>query len=207
MVSKSSAAAAILKSDDAQGIVEAVVNTTGGDPDRQGDVVVPGAWRKAIAALSQKAPKVVWSHQNGLTSDKFTLAGKVIGLRELMPGSPELPPDIFSAGRGALVAKMQFNRDTADGREAFSNVAGGFIDEWSCTFMPDDASYNKAYGYNEIRSAFPLIEVSPVLMGASVGTATLAVKSAELTLSQEAALNARKGDDLLLFAAALAVVR
>lgn len=181
---RKSVTSAVIKSDDAQGVVEAVVGTTGGDPDRQGDVVLPGAWRKAVASVAQKAPKVVWHHENGITSDKFTLAGKVTGLRELLPGDPSLPESIQSAGRGALVAKMQFNLSTQVGREVYSNVAGGFTDEWSVGFLPEDAAYNKDRGYNEIKSAYPLLEVSPVLMGASVGTATLSAKAAETPTSQ-----------------------
>lgn len=176
---RKSVTSAILKSDDAKGVVEAIVNTTGGEADRQGDVVMPGAWRKAIAYLSQKSPKVVWHHENGVTSDRLTVAGKITGLRELLPGDPSLPEAILAAGRGALVAQMQFNLSTQVGREVYSNVAGGFTDEWSVGFLPEDAGYNKQRGYNEIKSAFPLLEVSPVLMGASVGTATLSAKSAD----------------------------
>ena len=180
VLTRKSFTSVVLKADDATGVVEAIVNTTGGEPDRQGDIVMPGAWRKAIAHLNQKAPKVVWHHENGVTSDRFTVAGKVVGLREALPGDPSLPDAIMAAGRGALIAKMQFNLATQVGREVYSNVAGGFTDEWSVGFIPEDAGPNKR-GHREIKSAFPLLEISPVLMGASVGTATLSAKAADET--------------------------
>ena len=174
---RKSFASVVLKSDDTKGIVEAVVNTTGGEPDHQGDVLVPGAWSKAINALGQKAPKVVWHHENGLTSDRFTVVGKVTGLRELMPGDDALPFAIKTASRGALVARMQFNLATQAGKDAYSNVAGGYVDEWSVGFMPEDRD-SSVSDYNAITSAYPLLEISPVLMGASPMTATLSAKAA-----------------------------
>ena len=182
---RKSFASVVLKQDDARGIVEAIVNTTGGAPDHQGDVIVPGAWTKAVNAVSKKAPKVVWHHENGLTSDRFTVVGKVTGLRELMPGDDRLPFAIKSAGRGALAALMQFNLNTQAGKEAYSNVAGGYVDEWSVGFLPED--HDASGDYNEIKSAYPLLEISPVLMGASPMTATLSAKSTDIAAAADSA--------------------
>ena len=55
-----------------------------------------------------------------------------------MPGDPRLPSALRNGqpwpdGAGGLYVKAQFNVDTADGRDAFSNVKFFRPDqEWSC---------------------------------------------------------------------------
>jgi HK97 family phage prohead protease len=153
--------------DEAEGIVDAIVNTTG-IVDRQKDIIEPGAFRKAIGG---KLPKVVNSHQGS------EFLGKVLSMREIMPGDPALPKSLADRHLGAFAVKMQFNLETQAGREMFSNVKGGYVDEWSFMFTIDDAQYD-AKGIRHIKLIDEIFEVSPVLVGANQATLTLAAKSA-----------------------------
>ena len=152
--------------DEAEGIVDAIVNTTG-IVDRQKDIVEPGAFRKA---LNGKMPKVVNSHQ------PTQFLGKVLSMAEHLPGSPSLPPSLLSRGLGGLAVRMKFNLETESGRDMFSNVKGGYVDEWSFMFSIADAQYD-AKGIRHIKLVDEIFEVSPVLVGANQATLTLAAKS------------------------------
>jgi HK97 family phage prohead protease len=152
--------------DEAQGIVDAIVNTTS-LIDRQKDIVHPGAFRNALAG---KMPKVVNSH------DGTKFLGKVLSMRELMPGDPTLPVDLRAQGLGALAVTMRFNLETQDGREMFSNIRGGYVDQWSFFFSIEDAQYD-AKGIRHIKMIDEIFEVSPVLVGANQATLTLAAKA------------------------------
>ena len=153
--------------DEAEGIVDAIVNTTG-IVDRQKDIVEPGAFKKALGG---KLPKVVNSHQG------HEFLGKVLSMREIMPGDPTLPKSLADRNLGAFAVKMQFNLETQSGREMFSNVKGGYVDEWSFMFTIADAVYD-AKGVRHIKLIDEIFEVSPVLVGANQATLTLAAKSA-----------------------------
>jgi HK97 family phage prohead protease len=161
--------------DDAEGIVDAIVNTTG-LLDRQKDIIEPGAFRKAV---NGKLPKVVNSHQG---SD---FLGKVLSMREIMPGDTSLPRVLLEKGLGAFAVKMQFNLETQAGREMFSNVKGGYVDEWSFMFTIADGQYDSK-GVRHIKLIDEIFEVSPVLVGANQATLTLASKSARADLLDEA---------------------
>ena len=81
-----------------------------------------------------------------------------------------------------LYARMQMNLETQAGREAYSNVAGEYIREWSVGFnLPagDSVAYDRA-GKTTTRRILNLdwVEVSAVIRGASPSTATIAAKSA-----------------------------
>jgi phage head maturation protease len=80
---------------------------------------------------------------------------------------------------------MQMNMETQIGREAFSNIAGNYVREWSVGFNipgPDAVTYDKA-GKDSTRRILNLdwVEVSSVVRGASPATMTIAAKSAEDT--------------------------
>jgi len=153
--------------DEAEGIVDAIVNTTG-LVDRQKDIVEPGAFRQA---LNGKMPKVVNSHQ------PTAFLGKVLSMAEYMPGSADLPPSLRTRGLGGLAVRMKFNLETESGRDMFSNVRGGYVDEWSFMFSIADAQYDSK-GIRHIKLVDEIFEVSPVLVGANQATLTLAAKAA-----------------------------
>jgi len=149
--------------DDRQGIVEAYVNTMG-IRDADGDIIDPGAFDESIRA-NLPIP-VLAGH------DQSKLVGKVVFAQ----------PEKTGAGdEHRLYTRMQMNLDTQVGQEAFSNISGEYIREWSVGFnLPDGDSvvYDRA-GKETVRRILNLdwVEVSAVIRGASPSTSTIAAKA------------------------------
>ena len=75
---------------------------------------------------------------------------------------------------------MQMNMETQAGKEAFSNVKGNFIREWSVGFnVGEDGIEYEGKGKDQVRRIKNLdwVEVSAVIRGASPQTATISAKS------------------------------
>ena len=120
--------------DQPQGIIEAVVSVFG-NVDSAGERILPGAFTQS---LIQKPPKGVWMHQWDQP------IAKTIEARELLPGDPLLPDEIRLLG--GLYIKGQFNLGTQRGRDAFSDVAFGVVDEFSIGYSVTKQSANKEMG-------------------------------------------------------------
>ena len=146
--------------DEKQGIVEAFVNTMG-VVDKDGDVISPNAFDKSI---TDNLPIPVLSGHN---------QGEVVG--KVLSAMPVQKDNAYQ-----LHATMQMNMDTQSGREAYSNVAGEYVREWSIGFnMPDNgAKYDTVEG-TPVRTIEELdwVETSTVIRGASPDTATISAKS------------------------------
>jgi phage head maturation protease len=150
--------------DDRQGIVEAYVNTMG-VRDADGDIIDPAAFNASIK--SNLPIPVLAGH------DQSKLVGKVLFAQAEPVGTGD---------EHRLYTRMQFNMDTTSGSEAFSNIAGEYIREWSVGFnLPagDAVVYDRA-GKTTVRRILDLdwVEVSAVIRGASPSTSTIGVKSA-----------------------------
>jgi HK97 family phage prohead protease len=150
--------------DDRQGIVEAYVNTMG-VKDADGDIIDPAAFDASIRA-NLPIP-VLAGH------DQSKLVGKVVFAQSEKAGTGD---------EHRLYTRMQMNMDTQAGQEAYSNIAGEYIREWSVGFnLPagDSVAYGRA-GKETVRRILDLdwVEVSAVIRGASPSTATIAAKSA-----------------------------
>ena len=150
--------------DDAEGIVEAYVNTMG-VIDADGDVVEPTAFDQSIR---ENLPIPVLSGH-----DQSKLVGKVIFAQ----------PEYIDGDEYRLYTRMQFNMETQSGRDAYSNVAGQFVREWSVGFnIPQkfDVSHEGNDVSTVIRRIANLdwVEVSAVIRGSSPSTGTVAAKSA-----------------------------
>ena len=161
MEQKQSALTNVKVLDEAQGIVEAYTNTMG-QVDLDGDVIEPQAFDASIQN-SLPIPALV-GH------DTTAIVGKVIGARSMPMGD----------GTSRLYTRIQFNLDTQAGRDAFSNIKGGYVREWSVGFnIPAGASSMVREAGKMIRHIANLdwVEVSSVLRGASPGTATIAAKA------------------------------
>lgn len=147
--------------DESQGEVVAAINSLGVE-DLQQDIVEPGAWSGIINEMKAgrtKWPSVLLNH------DWSQIAGKVVYAVEQ---------------DNALVATLKFNLATAVGKDTFSNLKFGALNEFSVGFMPGDDYYaNDSTGHtvHHIKSVSRWPEVSCVLVGASPGTRTLAIKS------------------------------
>ena len=146
-----------------QGIVEAYVNTMG-VRDADGDIIDPGAFNASIK--SNLPIPVLAGH------DQSKLVGKVIFAQSEPSGAGD---------EHRLYTRMQLNLDTQAGQEAYSNIAGEYIREWSVGFnLPagDAVVYDRA-GKETVRRILDLdwVEVSAVIRGASPSTSTIAAKA------------------------------
>lgn len=168
--------------DDEEGIVEAYVSGIG-NKDSVGDIIMSGAYTDSLA---MRTPKGVWSH------DWSRPVSKTLEIREVAAGDPALPLKMKSAGIGGLYVRTQFNLETQDGRDAFSNVKFfGEESEWSIGYQIAESSYDKDKKALLLHKV-DLFEYSPVLFGANSLTATVAVKVAlpdgeEITVKVEGA--------------------
>jgi hypothetical protein len=165
--------------DERQGLVEAIVNSTG-IVDLQNERMEVGCWDalcKSMAAGEADYPSVLWGHNWEIP------VGKVLHAEELYPGDARLKSLKATKGTGALRIVSQYNLETQRGREAFSDVKFGSIKRWSVGFMPDDNGHDyDAKGVHIISKVGMWPEVSNVLIGASPGTFTAIAKSAEEVL-------------------------
>ena len=151
--------------DEAEGIVEAYVNTMG-VADADGDIVDPAAFDKSIR---ENLPIPVLSGH-----DQSRLVGKVIFAQ----------PELVEGEEYRLFTRMQMNMDTESGRDAYSNVAGDFVREWSVGFnipADSDVEHEGSDVATVVRRIQNLdwVEVSTVIRGASPDTATIAAKSSK----------------------------
>ena len=154
--------------DDSQGIVEAYVNTMG-IKDHDGDIINPEAFDKSIRS---RLPIPVLSGH-----DQSQLVGKVLFAQS----------EHISGDEHRLFARMQMNMDTQAGRDAYSNIAGAFVREWSVGFnIPgNDAIAYDREGAANTRTIMDLdwVEVSSVVRGASPSTMTVGAKSETETVT------------------------
>ena len=151
--------------DDTEGIVEAYVNTMG-VKDHDGDVINSEAFDNSIRA-SLPIP-VLSGH------DQSQLVGKVLFAQS----------EHVTGDEHRLFARMQMNMETQAGREAYSNIAGQFVREWSVGFnLPgNDAVAFDRDGKETVRHILDLdwVEVSSVVRGASPATMTIGAKSDDM---------------------------
>lgn len=154
------------KADDgsgAAGIIEAVVSVFN-NVDAIGDRIRPGAFTRSLA---RKLPKGVWGH------DWETPVAKTLEARELLAGDTLLPQSL--AELGGLYIKAQFNLSTQRGREAFSDIEFGIVDEFSIGYRVKDAAFDEETGIYELLE-IELYEWSPVLVGMNPATALISCK-------------------------------
>ncbi len=166
---KTFSAAEFKATDAVQGIAEMIVSVFG-NIDGGNEIVMPGFFSESIA--SRRTPdgrpkaKGVWMHE-------WTIPiAKTLDARELYVGDPLLPPHLKDLG--GLWVKAQFNLDTQRGREAFSDLQGGYIDEFSIGY---GVTADKWEG--GIRKLFKgdWYEWSPVLVGMNSETALVGTKA------------------------------
>ena len=156
--------------DERLGIVQAYVNTMG-VPDYDGDIIDPNAFNSSL--VEPIHIPVLAGHDHG------SIVGKVL----------EAHPHHIGGEEYKLFARMQMNLETQGGREAFSNIAGGFVREWSVGFnipSADAVVYDRG-GQKAIRRIMALdwVEVSSVIRGASPATGTIAAKSADMDTEEK----------------------
>lgn len=166
--------------DQPQGIIEAVVSVFG-NVDSAGERILPGAFTQS---LIQKSPKGVWMHQWDQP------IAKTIEARELLPGDPLLPEEIRLLG--GLYIKGQFNLGTQRGRDAFSDVVFGVVDEFSIGYSVTKQSANKEMGCVDLLE-LKLYEWSPVLIGCNPATQLVSAKDLGDAVAHEADVEVKAG--------------
>ncbi len=155
-----------------KGIVSAYVNTMGIE-DADGDVIEPTAFNNSIE--NNLPISVLHSH------DPSQVIGKVLDARVVE----------MDDGTSKLWNLMKFNLDTQAGRDAFSNIKGQYIKEYSVGFnIPEKAMEFVREGAKTIRKILEVdwIEVSSVVKGASPMTGTLSAKQLELDINAKRAI-------------------
>lgn len=132
-----------------QGIIEAYVSIFD-NVDLVGDIIKRGAF---VESLRKKLPKGVWMH-NWEEPIAKTLKGE--------------------EDEKGLFIRAQFNLETQRGRESFSDIKFGIIDEFSIGFKILDYEWDE--NDNRIIKKVRLYEWSPVLAGANPDTQLINVK-------------------------------
>jgi HK97 family phage prohead protease len=153
-----------LKADDQTGLIQAVVAVFS-NVDSGNEQILPGFFTKSIA---RKLPKGVWMHNWDQP------IAKTIEARELLPGDPLLPASL--KGLGGAYIKGQFNLDTQRGREAYSDIKFGIVDEFSIGYKVLKESVDKNTGARQLIEG-DWKEWSPVLVGMNSETQLLSIKS------------------------------
>lgn len=162
------------KIDAKEGIIEAIVSVFN-NIDQVGERIIQGAFSKSLAT---KMPKGVWAH-----SWRDPVA-KTLEARELGPGDPLLPESLKNLG--GLYIKGQFNLNTTRGKDAFSDIDFGIIDEFSIGYRVVKAAWDSNSETRDLQE-LNLYEWSPVLFGANQATRLIGAKSlAGLTTDEQA---------------------
>jgi HK97 family phage prohead protease len=155
-----------------EGVGEFIVSVFG-NVDQGGEVVDQGFFAKDLASrlTADGRPKM----KGTLGHDWNTVIAKTLAAKELLPGDPMLPPEI--AANGGLWVKGQFNLETQAGKEAYSNIAGGFLDEFSIGYVTTKDAYDSS-GNRHLKEG-TTYEWAACLAGMNPATSTLSVKAAQ----------------------------
>lgn len=145
------------------GIIEAIVAVFG-NVDMGDERIMPGAFAES---LTKRTPKGVWAH------DWQQPVAKTLEARELLPGDPLLPASI--SANGGLYIKGQFNLDTQRGKDAFSDIAFGLVDEFSIGYSVLKYAEDEETDVTDLLKV-DLYEWSPVVAGMNPATALLSAK-------------------------------
>jgi HK97 family phage prohead protease len=163
---KSYSVADLKVADDQLGVIEAIVSVFS-NVDHGNEKVMPGFFSKSI---QKKLPKGVWAH------DWKQPIAKTLEAKELLPGDPLLPDSLKLLG-GAYI-KGQFNLDTQRGKEAYSDIKFGIVDEFSIGYQVLKDGKDKETGARELIEG-DWKEWSPVLVGMNDQTRLISIKSEE----------------------------
>lgn len=153
-----------VKAADETGVIEAIVSVFN-NVDAGKEIVREGFFQKSI---EQKLPKGVWAH------DWKQPIAKTLEAKELHPGDPMLPDSLKELG-GTYI-KGQFNLDTQRGREAYSDIKFGIIDEFSIGYKVVKEGKDKDTGARELIEG-EWKEWSPVLVGMNDQTRLISIKA------------------------------
>lgn len=166
-----------------EGVFEAFVSVFGNE-DFYGDVVMPGAFRDALADWKAKGDPipVVWSH---MYQDPDMHIGVVTDAEEREKGLWV---------RGVL----DLDDDARKAKQVYRLLKGRRVTQFSFTYDVAEGGFAQRDGRDvyELRKIFPLYEVGPTLIGANNETELLAVKTSLQQVKAGRALSAKNEDRL-----------
>lgn len=155
-----------------QGLVEAYCSVFN-NVDYAGEIVRPGFFAETIAEAGagiKSLPKILWSHNMWEQPLGVTLEAQ-----EVLPYDSRLPSKIASLGGLRVVG--QFNLDTQAGRDSFSNIKMGALDQYSIGYFVLVDQYDRETGIVELLKG-DWKEWSPVNFAANDATLTVGAKNA-----------------------------
>lgn len=187
----------LVKVDEAQGIVTAIVNVYGIVDDGD-DMTVMGCCSKTLQENRGRI-KVLNSHQSW---DVLAALGTMISAREV--GRDELPAEVLAKwpeATGALETTTQYLMSTPEGKGAFERIRTGAISEFSIGYRPIKAEYAEVDWRGEKRRVrllkeIKLYEYSPVVWGMNPATAVTGMKADDAKEMTGDGPKARLGDFL-----------
>jgi HK97 family phage prohead protease len=133
---------------DATGIFSGYASTWGGPPDSHGDIIVKGAFEKALRLHKQRKtmPKMLWHH------DQTEPVGKWLQLEEDDKG---------------LLVTGKLTLETRRGKEAQALIREGDILDLSIGFVVAKGGWKKVGGIRQIRDVQRLVEISLVALASN----------------------------------------
>lgn len=162
---------------EADGRITGWASTYGGEPDRHGDVVQPGAFAKSLAEHKRRGtrPAMLWSHQ------VETPIGQWIDFQDEAKG---------------LRVTGRFNLKTESGREAFEHARAGDVGALSIGFVTPEGGRRYlgkgAWALDEV----DLVEVSLVTAPANRNAVVTGVKAAPQLHTKNEAVEFLRGAGL-----------
>ncbi|MGC4891078.1 HK97 family phage prohead protease [Micromonospora sp. DT227] len=156
------------------GQFEAIVSVFG-NVDHGGDVVMPGAFSRSLAAWKASGDPipVIWSHQIG---DPDSHIGYLLDAVELLAGDERLPEKL--RGHGGLWVRGQLDMDEPRAGKVHRLLKGRRVKQFSFSYDVVDAAWGERDGEKvlELRD-LDLFEVGPTLLGMNAATDLVAAKS------------------------------
>ena len=149
----------IKASDDDDYRFEGYGSTFGGDPDRYGDIVDPGAFSKSLSAHAQKGqmPALLWQHDMHMP----------IGVWEKMTEDAQ-----------GLKVTGRLTKGVQLAEEAYALLKDGALHSMSIGYIPVEEEFDRKTGINTIKEV-DLWEVSLVTIPANVNALVSDVKDAD----------------------------
>lgn len=151
--------------DESQGILEAFVSVYG-NIDCYNERMIYGCFGKG---LTKRSP-------NGLFMHNWEQpVAKTLNWEEVKAGDPRLPSEIKEFG--GLYIKGQYNLETQRGRETFSDLKNGIVDEFSIGYQEVKAHWNTDQQCKDVDEVM-MYEWSSVIVGANALTQYVSAKDA-----------------------------
>jgi HK97 family phage prohead protease len=170
------------------------ISSVFGNVDAGGDVVLPGAFTKAIQDFNagRSRARFLWNHN---ASDPPV--ARILELKEI--GKSDLPPVLRSnadAQGGLLVTRQYFTDPKSD--QVYQGVASGAISEMSFAYNIRDFEYTNVKGQKvRLLKALDLLDLSDVNYGMNPATMAALPKCAVvLTVEKINKLKARKLEEI-----------